>query len=92
MAREPDFMFHFTRRRSLWLPPSSDPKVLMDGIRRHHVGIILVVHQAKSYWLPAENACFQSLLRTYPGAFHLAHQHLDTWVYEVVSPLDGPKG
>lgn len=89
MAREPEFLFHFTNRRTVWFPPISDPNVLMDGIRRHHVWVILVVHQAKSYWLPPEDACFQSLLQAYPGVFQLTHQDLDTWVYEVVSPLDG---
>lgn len=89
MAREPDFVFHFVGRRVVWFPPISDPKVLMDGIRRHHVGVILVVHQAKSYWLPPEEECFRSLVQAYPGAFQLTHQDQDTWVYEVVSPLDG---
>jgi len=92
MAREPEFVFHFSQRRTVWFPPISDPEVLMDGIRRHHVGVILVVHQAKSYWLPAEDECFQSLLQAHPSEFHLAHQDRDTWVYEVMSPLDGPKG
>jgi hypothetical protein len=88
MAREPEFVFHYSQRRSVWFPPISDPKVLMDGIRRHHIGVVLVVHQAKSYWLPAEDACFQALLQAYPGAFQLTHRDLDTWVYEV-SALDG---
>ena len=89
MAREPDFVFHFVGRRVVWFPPISDPKVLMDGIRRHHVGVILVVHQAKSYWLPPEDECFRSLAQAYPGAFQLTHRDLDTWVYEVVSPIGG---
>jgi len=89
MAREPDFVFHFVGRRVVWFPPISDPKVLMDGIRRHHVRVILVVHQAKSYWLLPEDECFRSLAQAYPGAFQLTHRDLDTWVYEVVSPLDG---
>jgi len=89
MAGEPEFVFHFAHRRTVWFPPISDPKVLMDGIRRHHVGAVLVVHQAQSYWLPPEDICFQSLLKAYPGAFQLTHRDLDTWVYEVVSPLNG---
>jgi hypothetical protein len=89
MAREPDFLFHFTNRRTVWFPPISDSKVLMDGMRRHHVGAILVVHQERSYWLPTEEACFQSLVQAYPGAFQLTHRGLDTWLYEVVSTSDG---
>jgi hypothetical protein len=92
MARDSEFIFHFTYRRVVWFPPISDPKVLMDGIRRHHVGVVLVVHHSQSYWLPAEDACFQSLLQAYPGAFHLVHQDVDTWVYEVTPPLDGQLG
>jgi hypothetical protein len=89
MARDSEFIFHFADRRVVWFPPISDPRVLMDGIRRHHVGVILVVHHPQNYWLPAEDACFQSLLQAYPGAFHLAHQDVDTWVYEVTSALNG---
>ena len=85
MARDSEFIFHFTYRRVVWFPPISDPNVLIEGIRRHHVGVVLVVHHVQNYWLPAEVACFQSLLQTYPNAFHLVHQDLDTWVYEVVS-------
>ena len=89
MVREPDFLFHFTNRRTVWFPPISNPNVLMDGIRRHHVGAILVVHQAQSYWLPTEEECFLSLVQGHPGAFQLTHRDLDTWLYKVVSPSDG---
>jgi hypothetical protein len=88
MARDADFIFHFTYRRVVWFPPISDAKVLMDGIRRHHIGVVLVVHHAANYWLPAEDACFHSLVGAYPSAFRLIHQDLDTWVYEVVPPQD----
>ena len=89
MASEPEIVFHFSGHRTVWFPPISDPKVLMEGIRRHHIGAILVVHQAQSYWLPPEDVCFQALLQSYPGAFQLTYRDLDTWVYEVASPLDG---
>jgi len=83
MAREPDFVFHYTHRRVVWLPPISDPKVLMDGILRYHVGVVVVAHHSNSYWLPPEDACFQFLLQAYPSTFHLSHQGPDYWVYEV---------
>ena len=89
MASEPEFVFHYSHHRTVWFPPISDPKILMDGIQRHRVGAILVVHQAQSYWLPPEDVCFQALLQAYPGAFQLTYRDLDTWVYEVASPLDG---
>jgi hypothetical protein len=89
MANEPEFVFHYSQHPTVWFPPISDPKVLMDGIRRHHIGAILVVHQAQSYWLPPEDICFQSLLQAYPGAFQLVHRDLDSRVYDV-SGLDRP--
>jgi hypothetical protein len=84
MARDVEFIFHFTRGRVVWFPPISDPKVLMDGIRRHEVNVILVVHHVDNYWLPSEVACFQSLLRSYGDAFRLVYRGIDSWVYEVV--------
>jgi|HubBroStandDraft_5_1064220.scaffolds.fasta_scaffold15652_2 hypothetical protein len=89
MASEPEFVFHYSHHQTVWFPPISDPKTLMDGIQRHHIGAILVVHQAQSYWLPPEDVCFQALLQAYPGTFKLAHRDLNTWVYEVASPYDG---
>lgn len=73
MARDSEFIFHYTDNRVVWFPPISDPTVLMDGIRRYHVGVILVVHHAGNYWLAAEDSCFQSLMKTYGGAFRLIH-------------------
>ena len=92
MAGEPEFVFHYAERRTVWFPPISDPKVLMDGIRRHRIGAILVVHQARSYWLPPEDVCFQSLIRAYPRALQLAYEGSDAWVYDVTAAPAGPVG
>jgi hypothetical protein len=89
MAREPEFVFHYTQRRVVWFPPISDPRVLMDGIRRHRVGVVVVAHHSSSYWLPPEDACFQSLLQAYGSCFRLSHQGTDYRVYEVVAPEGG---
>jgi hypothetical protein len=89
MAREPDFVYHYTHRRVVWFPPISDPKVLMEGIRRHHVELVEVAHHSQSYWLPPEDASFQALLQAYPIMFHLTHRGPDNWVYEVVFSTDG---
>jgi hypothetical protein len=89
MAREPEFVAHYTHRRVVWLPPISKPKVLMAGIERHHVGTIVVAHHSNSYWIPAEDTCFQALLQEYPGMFRLSHRGPDNWVYDVVTPLNG---
>jgi hypothetical protein len=90
MAGEPEFIFHFTGRRVVWFPPISDSNVLMDGIRRHRVGVILVVHRSHSYWLPPEEVCFQALQQAHPRAFDLVYTGLDSWVYEVVPRPDEP--
>ena len=87
MSREPEFVSHYTHRHVVWLPPISDPKVLVNGIRRYHVGLIVVAHHARSYWYPSEEACFQAFLREYPEDFHLSLHGPDYWIYEVVIPL-----
>lgn len=89
MAREPDFVYHYTHRRVVWFPPISNAKVLMDGIRRYHVQVLVVAHHSESYWLPAEDACFQFLLQAYPTAFHVVHQGPHNQVFEVDAPHDG---
>ncbi len=89
MARDCDFIFHFTRGRVVWFPPISDPKVIMDGILRYKVGVILVVHHADNYWLPAEDTCFRALQATYGNSFRLVHCGIDSCVYEVVTPPAG---
>jgi len=89
MARDQDMFFHYTGgRRVVWFPPISDPNVLMDGIRRHHVGVLVLMNPPLRYWLPTEDMCFQSLDRAYGSAFHLSHQDPNYRVYEVVLPPD----
>jgi hypothetical protein len=90
MAREQDLVFHYTRRRVVWFPPISDAKVLMDGIRRFHVGVIVVAHHSDSYWLPPEDTCFQGLLETYQSVFHLSHQGTDYGIFEIALDPSGP--
>ena len=89
MTQAPELVAHYTHDRVVWFPPISDAHVLMDGVRRHHVGAILVVHHKNDYWLPPEDQCFQSLLQVYPSYFVLKHQGPDNWVYEVVTPPQG---
>jgi hypothetical protein len=84
MARDQDTFFHYTGRRVVWFPPISNPTVLMDGIRRHHVGVVVVMNPPSRYWLPTEDVCFQSLDRAYRSAFRLSHQDPNFQVYEVL--------
>ena len=88
MAREPEFVFHYTHDPTVWFPPISDPKALMDGIQRHHVDLVVVAHHLNSYWLPAEGDSFQRLEQSYPTTFRLIHQGPDNSVYEVVASTE----
>jgi len=87
MAREPEFVFHYSHEKTVWFPPISNAGVLMDGIRRHQVGIIEVSRHENSYWLPSEEDCFESLSRSYGVFFRLVQRDSDYQVYEV---LDRP--
>ena len=73
MARKEDLVFHYGQHRVIWFPPSSDPKILMDGIRRYHVRYVIVVDE-DTYWKPTTEECFRGLSRAYPGEFQLIHQ------------------
>jgi len=84
LAGEPEFVFHYSHRPTVWFPPISDPHTLMVGIVRHHVKEIIVVHRSSSYWLPPEDICAANLLRTYGAFFRLAHQGADYQVYDVL--------
>jgi hypothetical protein len=83
MARDQDMLFHYTGRRVVWFPPISDPKLLMDGIRRLGVGVLVVAHHSGSYWLPPEDVCFQSLVQAYGSAFNVVNHGPDYQVFEV---------
>jgi hypothetical protein len=89
MAREQDTVFHYTGQRVAWFPPISDPKVLMDGIRRQHVELLIVAHHSNSYWLPPEDTCFQLLRQVYGGAFQLIHEGLNYQIFGVRPPGSG---
>ena len=84
MARFPELIYHYTQGRIVWLPPISDARVLMDGVRRLHVGVIVAIHRSRNYWVPAEDVSIQNLLRAYPNSFHLSHQGPNSWIYDVV--------
>jgi len=92
MARDPGKFFHITGRRVVWFPPISNPTVLMDGIRRHHVGVVVVMIPPLRYWLPTEDVCFQSLARAYGSAFRLTHRDPNFQVYEVLLTPDRTSG
>jgi hypothetical protein len=89
MAREPEFVFHYTHRPAVWFPPISDPKALMEGIRRYHVRFVVVTHHPDSYWQPTEEACIHALVAKYPGVFQLRQSSPDEQVFEVQPAAGG---
>jgi hypothetical protein len=84
MARSLDVVYHYSQRKVVWFPPSNDPQLLMNGIHRHKVEFVIISKRAISYWLPPENVCFDSLLRTYPSAFYLVYEEPKFSVYRFV--------
>ena len=74
MARQEVLVQHCCGRKIVWFPPSSDPSVLMDGIRKHHVEWIVVTDRKDNYFSPPDPDCFAPLARAYPDAFHLVHR------------------
>jgi Dolichyl-phosphate-mannose-protein mannosyltransferase len=83
MAREDDIVYHYGQRRVIWLPPSTDTQLLMNGIRRYQVQYIVVADGYDSYWKPPAADCFSAVARAYPDAFHLVRQMPHERVYEV---------
>jgi hypothetical protein len=83
MARKDDIVYHYGRRRVIWFPPSSDPELLMSGVRKYNVQYIIVVEGNDNYWSPPASDSFALLSKTYPNAFELVHQSASEKVYEV---------
>jgi hypothetical protein len=85
MARQMDVVYHYGGRRVVWFPPISDPAVLYDGIRRHHVSLIVVDADRglETYWRPGETDCFERLLKAYPTTFRLVQRGRQEQIYAV---------
>jgi hypothetical protein len=75
MARSVPTACHYAKRKVIWFPPSSNPTLLMAGIRQHGVDFLIVVHrEGWAYYFPADEACFAPLLARYPERFRLVCQ------------------
>jgi hypothetical protein len=85
MARQLDVVYHYTDRKIVWFPPVSNPRLLMEGIRRHRVQYIIVPARiGDSYWEPQEEDCFEPLQAAFPKAFRLVHTGPNERTFEVV--------
>jgi hypothetical protein len=84
MARLVPTVSHYSDRKVIWFPPSSDPQLLMEGIRKHKVNFVIVVRREYNYYLPSDDDSFALLLKTYPAGFRLVGQHPEFRVFQVV--------
>jgi hypothetical protein len=84
MARKDDIVYHYGRRRVIWFPPTSDARLLMDGVRRYNVQYVVVVAGNDSYWSPPASDSFALLSKAYPNAFELVHRSAQGSVYQIL--------
>lgn len=90
MARHVPTVYHYSGRNLVWFPPSSDPKLLMDGIKAHKIEFIVTVNRENNYYLPPENDCMAALLLAYPNAFDLIYDSDQFKVYRTVKEGETP--
>ena len=85
MARQVPTVVHYSNRKVIWFPPSSNPRLLIEGIVKHRVNFVLVVRRENSYYLPSDEDCFSPLLKAYPDVFRLVEQGPDFSIFQVAS-------
>jgi hypothetical protein len=84
MARWEPLVYHYSGHRVIWFPASTDPQLLMSGIRKYHIRlIVLAENEWESYWKPSEGDCFRVLAHAYPGLFQQVHEGPHERVYEL---------
>jgi len=89
-ARHVPLVFHYSQRRVIWFAPIVRPQVMMEGFHRHGIRYVIVVDRDLSYYLPADEVCFDIVQRAYPNAFRLAIQLGQARIYEVIPAGVGP--
>jgi hypothetical protein len=85
MARHVPTACHYSERRVIWFPPSSDPQLLMKGVAEHKVDFVIVAHREDPYYLPPDDKCFANLFASYPDAFHLVCEGPEFKIFKVTS-------
>jgi hypothetical protein len=72
MARQVPTTYHYSGRKEMvWFPPSSNPQILMEGIRKYKVNYVILIRRNQSYFLPPEEDCFAAVLAGNGNAFRL---------------------
>jgi hypothetical protein len=77
-------IYYYSKRRVMWFPPISNPKVLMEGIRKYQIRYLVVINRNAYYFLPPETTCFDLLYKAYPQTFQLAEAEGQVRIYEVL--------
>ncbi len=85
MARHVPTTWHYSQRKVVWFPPSSNPQLLMDGILKHQVNFVIVAHRDNNYYLPPDDDSFAPLLAADPNAFRLVYQAPKIRIFQVVT-------
>jgi hypothetical protein len=83
MARHVPTVYHYGERKTIWFPPSSDPQLLIDGIRKHKIDYLVVIRRQYSYYLPEDEVCFAPLFKAYPDTFQLVYEAPDIRIFRV---------
>jgi len=83
-ARHVPVVYHYAQRKVIWFPPISNPQILMQGIRRHHIQYIIIIDRDFSYYMPPDEDCFAKLYNAFPRAFRLVENKGQIRIYEVL--------
>lgn len=84
MSRETPTVSYHSERKVIWFPPSGNPRLLIEGIRRYKVDYLIVVKRADSYFLPPDDVAVAALLANYPDAFRLVMQTPDFRIFQIL--------
>jgi hypothetical protein len=90
MARHVPIIYHYSGRKLVWFPPSSDPQLLMAGIKAHKIDFIVSVNRENQYYLPSEGDCMAALVPVYPNAFDLIYDSNQFKVYRTLKDGETP--
>lgn len=84
MSREIPTVSYVSGRKVIWLPPSGNPRLLIEGIRKYKVDYISVIRRNNSYFLPPDDVSMEALLASYPSAFGLVAEVQDGRIFQVL--------
>src|SRR5262249_14174717 len=85
MARKEDLVDHFSQRKVIWFPPSSNAQMMMEGIRKYHIQNVVVTNRENNYWKPSDVESFKALSTAYSNRFVLIYKGANVEVFSVLS-------